>query len=304
MADSNLKIALIGLDNAGKTSIIRTLNRTFNIKGKITPTKSVERTTFTLFSHKGSIWDYGGQQSYRSDYLENPDRYLTDIQYIFFVVDVQDGIRFPHATDYFKQVYEIIHGQNPSVIVTVLFHKMDPEISDSIELNKSIDRISLEFQHIVENNEIGFYRTSIYDPISLLNSVSLPILGNQPIYNMISMLLAEFAMSHSIEYIAVLVNELFELGSFRLKSSKENFLQASRDFYYQVTASKNILQSGEYDVKGYKFVIVNRNVLDYNYCLNYAHPIGQLENLPSKEELRGLFQVINEKIEEFHPSLF
>lgn len=302
MSNSNIKIALIGLDNAGKTSIIRTLNRTYHIKGKISPTKSVERTTFSIFSQEGTIWDYGGQEHYRKDYLEKPERYLGDIQYLFFVIDVQDIPRYPQAVDYFKQTYEIIHSHNPSVIVTVLFHKLDPEITEKVDYSSKIAQLSLEFQKIVESNEIGFYNTTIFDPISLLNSMSLPILGNQPIYNVISMLLAEFAMNHSLEYISVLVNELFELGSFRLKSTHDNFLTASRDFYHQVSSAKNIFKPGDYNVKGYKFVILNRNVLDFNYSLNYAHPVSETEKAPSKEELKDLFGVINQKIEEFRPS--
>ncbi|WP_457558246.1 ADP-ribosylation factor-like protein [Candidatus Harpocratesius sp.] len=303
MADSNLKIALVGLENAGKTSIIRTLNRTYNINGKIAPTKSVERTTFTLFSQEGSIWDYAGQLEYRQSYLQNPERYLSEIQFLFFVIDIQDSSRFSKAFEYFEQMYNYIHRENPKVIVAILFHKADPKLYENSQIPQNIEELSLRFQHIVENNEISFYHTSIFDPISLLNSMSLPILGSQPVYNIISMILAEFAMDHSIEYISVLVNELLELGSFRLKTPKESFIQASLNFYHQISNKNSKFKPGEYELKGYKFVIINRNVLDYNYCLNYAHPTTEDAKPPSKEELRQLFGIINEKIEEYNPTL-
>lgn len=303
MAKSLMKIALVGLENAGKTSIIRTLNRTYHIGGPISPTKSVERTTFTLFGQNGSIWDYGGQQEYRDAYLKNPDRYLTDVKYLYYVVDIQDVKRFPQVLEYFQQVYEKIHLENPALITTILFHKSDPEILEVSDIPEHVSNLSLEFQQIVENNEIGFYRTSIFDPLKLMNAISLPILGSQPLYNVISMILADFAMSHSIDYMNLLVNELLELGCFRLQSPKQEFLQASLEFYKQFASVEGPTDKNEYEFEGYKFVIVNRDVLDYNYSLNYAYSTVSQEGTLSKEDLHTLIGQIDQKFEEYRPSL-
>ena len=304
MTNSTMKIAIVGLDNAGKTSIIRTLNRTYDIGGSITPTKSVERTTFGLFGSEGVLWDFGGQQEYRSTYLKESDRYLSGIGYLYFVVDMQDPRRFPEALDYFKRIYEIIHNEFPPVIVSILYHKSDPEILEASEIPHHIQQLSLEFQGIVENLEIGFYRTSIFDPLNLMNAISLPILGSQPLYNIISMLMAEFAMDHSIEYMNLQVNELLELGSFRLKTPKQDFIKASLDFYKQFASVDATTKKNEYEFEGYKFVILNRDVLDYNYSLNYAYSSGNKDEVPNPDDLQGLLGQINQKFEEYRPALF
>ena len=303
MASSTMKIAIVGLDNAGKTSIIRTLNRTYSIGGSIAPTKSVERTTFRLFGQEGSIWDFGGQIPYRENYLKNSDRYLSDIHYLYFVVDMQDPKRFPESVDFFSKIYEIIHNQYPPVIVSLLFHKSDPEIFEASEIPHHIQQLSLEFLTIVENSEVGFYRTSIYDPLKLMNAISLPILGSQPLYNVISMIMAEFAMNHSIEFMNILVDELLEMGSFRLNSPKQDFIRASLDFYKQFASVDVSIPKNEYEFEGYKFVILNQDVLDYNYSLSYAYSSVNKGEIPSSDELQSLLGQINQKFEEYRPSL-
>jgi len=291
-----MKIAIVGLDFAGKTSIIRTLNRTYNIGGSITPTKSIERTTFNLFGSEGVIWDFGGQPTYRNTYLKESDRYFSDIRFLYFVVDMQDPKRFPEAIDYFKRIYDIIHSEFPPVIVSILFHKSDPEIFEASDIPHHIEQLSLEFQSIVENNEI-------FDPLNLMNAISLPILGSQPLYNIISMLMADFAMNHSIEYMNLLVNELLELGSFRLKTPKQDFIRASLDFYKQFATVDASKKKNEYEFEGYKFVIVNRDVLNYNYSLNYAYSSVTEGQVPSPDDLNNLVGQINQKFEEYRPSL-
>jgi GTPase SAR1 family protein len=65
--ESPIKLALIGLNNAGKTTLLRTLQHQFKPGENIPPTRNIERNQFELFGQTGSIWDYGGQAQYREN---------------------------------------------------------------------------------------------------------------------------------------------------------------------------------------------------------------------------------------------
>jgi len=71
-----MKIAFLGLDNAGKTSILTGLKRKFDFMeqvSKLQPTLSVDRNTFSFNFLNTQVmqFDFGGQLKYREEYLEH-----------------------------------------------------------------------------------------------------------------------------------------------------------------------------------------------------------------------------------------
>ena len=58
------KIAICGLANAGKTTLIRTLQHKYHIGESLTPTRGVERNQITLFGQAALIWDLEWQGQY------------------------------------------------------------------------------------------------------------------------------------------------------------------------------------------------------------------------------------------------
>ena len=66
------KISVIGLDNAGKTSIITVISRRFGFEeeiARITPTRRIARDTFKFLGIEFTRMDFGGQKQYRDEYL-------------------------------------------------------------------------------------------------------------------------------------------------------------------------------------------------------------------------------------------
>ena len=108
-----MKIAIVGLANAGKTSIVKTVRKTYHIGESPAPTKSVQRSIFKIFGDNAIIWDYGGQEEYRASYLDKPERFLSDIRYLFFVIDIQEPNSFDEGLKYFSDVYDFIHEHTP-----------------------------------------------------------------------------------------------------------------------------------------------------------------------------------------------
>ena len=76
------------------------LNKRFSLISSIKPTFKADITSQQLSSFLGfevANWDLGGQDQYRKSYLENRERFFTDIQSLFYVIDATDADRFDEA---------------------------------------------------------------------------------------------------------------------------------------------------------------------------------------------------------------
>ena len=92
-----IKVVIMGLENAGKTTIVDVLADKIRENQlsppHMYPTKNVERRTFS--EKNVVVWDFGGQELYRNEALNNPESYLGSISYAYYVVDIHDYYRFP-----------------------------------------------------------------------------------------------------------------------------------------------------------------------------------------------------------------
>lgn len=304
--ESSIKLAIVGLAAAGKTSILKTLQRSYHIGDSLPPTRNVERTQFKIFGQEGNIWDFGGQDQYRSTYLSKPEKFFSEIRYMYFIVDIQDTAHYPDAIDYFQAVYQNAHSLSKDLIVVVIYHKCDPPIIEKPEIKNGIESLTREFMKIAEGTDLLFYQTSIYDPPSVLEALSQPILGDTDLYNVMSMIFSNFAMDHGgLEYITLIIDDLFEAGSFRIKKGNEGFLAATVKFYQQFAsldsdANKKI-QSFEFEA--YKFVIIHGKADSYTFTLNIAYPVN-IPGAPTEEDFDGLCTIVDEALQKNHPSIY
>ena len=298
-----MKIAIIGLANAGKTSIVKNVQKTYHIGQPLSPTKSVQRSIFKIFGDNAIIWDYGGQEEYRNSYLNKPGRFLSDIRYLFFVIDIQDPDGFDQSLTYFSDVYDFIHEHTPQLIVSIMLHKIDPLIAKNPEIKERVKSLKRKFGAILVNREVGYYETSVYDALSLLTSISIPILGDLPIYNKISVLFANYAIKNSVDYMNLTVDNLLELGKFRIYRKDQEFLEASMEFYKEFGNLEIDSKIRSYNFEGYRFIIVQGKVEEYDYILNVAHPLAVDMEMPTEESLNQILKEINKLFIEYHPLL-
>ncbi len=73
------KIAILGLADAGKTSFIKILLQELDLTKKVLPTKSIERTAIEILNKELLVWDFGGHESYRKQYLATPKFYFIHV---------------------------------------------------------------------------------------------------------------------------------------------------------------------------------------------------------------------------------
>ncbi|KAH8054102.1 GTP binding protein [Aureococcus anophagefferens] len=106
--EKEMKILIIGLDNAGKTTIVKKFNNE--------PTDTVEPTPPTSsFEHRGfnlNFWDVGGQQTIRA-YWRN---YFEVTDGLIWVVDSADKWRLDTCRDELAALLDLPNALSPEEI--------------------------------------------------------------------------------------------------------------------------------------------------------------------------------------------
>ncbi|TXT61407.1 MAG: Small GTP-binding domain protein [Promethearchaeota archaeon] len=168
------KVVVVGLDNAGKTAILSRFGKRLGIKdlSSLEPTKGVNRLTFDTDTSKKTqilIWDFGGQEQYRQDYINNPEKYFIQTDLLIYVIDVQDPDRFDKSFEYFEDILKILETLEENPYILVFFHKVDPDLKGDSEILLSIEFLKDKVKELMEKEyqvDYEIYITSIYSLIS------------------------------------------------------------------------------------------------------------------------------------------
>lgn len=159
------KILIMGLDNAGKTSIILSMQKDTNIMSffRLNPTKGIKRINFEDFATKFNVWDFGGQEQFRNDYILSMHKHLEGTKKFIYVIDIQDDDRYEISLEYLKQILESLKILKDTINISVFFHKFDPNLTTDETLNKNASDL---IKKIKDLNQIGFkmnfFNTSIF----------------------------------------------------------------------------------------------------------------------------------------------
>jgi GTPase SAR1 family protein len=167
-------IKFLGLDDAGKTSIILAIKEKFGYIEKVEklkPTKLVERDVFQFLNLEIIRHDFGGQEQYRDDYLRNPHKYLANTDIVYYVIDVQNNDRYTESAEYLDGLLLYYKEVREYIPVMILLHKFDPKLKEDRDLNK---RVLLLKQSLLKYKEfqIYFFETSIFDIKAIMDAFS------------------------------------------------------------------------------------------------------------------------------------
>ncbi|KCZ82081.1 hypothetical protein H312_00564 [Anncaliia algerae PRA339] len=119
----SLRFLIIGLDNSGKTTIIKNL---LKIEKEVMPTFGYKKYQIIKNNCEITILDIGGQESFRNYWLN----YYNDIDGIIFVIDMSDPRDF---VKYIKNIREKI---------PVLIYGNKKDLGD-IELNINLENVKV-----------------------------------------------------------------------------------------------------------------------------------------------------------------
>ena len=101
-SESEAKILVLGLDNSGKTTILKTLSD--ESIDSITPTHGFNIKNLAQDGFKLTVWDVGGQKALRS-YWSN---YTEGIDSLVYVIDSADRKRLAESGAELQKLLEVL----------------------------------------------------------------------------------------------------------------------------------------------------------------------------------------------------
>lgn len=134
-----LKISFLGLNRAGKTTLVRHVleGKEFHELENLPPTEGV-RTDEYLYRRlvEISIFDCGGQKQFLEGYFsETMERTIfSNIRILFWVIDVSDKERLDESRYWFLKTFNSLKTFSPDAKIYVLANKYD--IKDKISKNE------------------------------------------------------------------------------------------------------------------------------------------------------------------------
>ncbi len=164
------KVLVIGLDNAGKTSVINIIQRELGLDTllNIKPTRGIFRELVELQSLKMSLWDLSGQKQYREQFtVEEKNLIFDEVDIILLVIDIQDSKRFNEVFEYIDHVISVLTKFKEHPTFIILLHKADPDFIDTTEFRENYIGIRsvLDVKLDKAGIKYDYYVTSIYNTL-------------------------------------------------------------------------------------------------------------------------------------------
>jgi len=159
-----MKISLVGLGGCGKTSLysVAFAEKSPEDTKSLSPTILYETRRHPFLGLSVGIFDFGGQEQYRKEYMEKSDVFRgTDI--LIPIVDLHDPARFDEAKEYFEGLLDIYRKNNEKPRIFLLLHKYDTEDYQKELLDTNVQKAKEIFLDLFEGYEFDYMLTSIYE---------------------------------------------------------------------------------------------------------------------------------------------
>ncbi|GAB4328632.1 MAG: hypothetical protein Kow0069_35900 [Promethearchaeota archaeon] len=240
------KVLLVGLDNAGKTSLLAALQDKYSGIRNLLPTRGLSREVLDFFGFPIVSWDLGGQLVYREKlYFAKPELFFADADLVMFVVDVQDFERYDEALEYFRQILAALEELRESPKLMVVFHKLDPDIRDDPTVTSQRNKLVAEFTKSKRNFNLIFVSTTIYDKVSVERAFSSAFREIATPTELVRHVLETFAKRVEARAVAMVTDAGFVFDSYGRDEVDEEVnlqtclvLQSLRDLHVKALFSK------------------------------------------------------------------
>lgn len=255
MTTEEFKLIFAGLDNAGKTSIIKTLLREVAKIAIIKATQGAQRREYEFLGIKVGEWDLGGHQRYREKYLNQADFIFGGTEICIYVIDIQDKQRIPKSLRYLQQILNKFQSLEINPSIYVLFHKDDPDFTEEAK-----KELAIRIEEIMNNlNEMprfhfSFYNTSIFQIKSIINALSEIMLIKFPRSDEVRNLIQDFAREIQAEGIEILDNNTLMIGAYYKEDGIKNVLDSTSPYFLDVHDSFEQVQNEPWSVDDQMFV--------------------------------------------------
>ena len=158
-----MKISLVGLGGCGKTSLysVAFAEKTPEDTKNLSPTILYETRRHPFLGLQVGIFDFGGQEQYRKEYMEKPEIFKgTDV--LIPVVDLHDPKNFEKAREYFKQLLDLHRKNNEKPKIFLFLHKFDTTDYQKELLDTNVKKAKEIFLDLFKEYDFNYMLTSIY----------------------------------------------------------------------------------------------------------------------------------------------
>ena len=299
------KLVIAGLDNAGKSSALIALRKKYNFYERVKnlkPTIKIDYSSFKFLEiYRINLWDMGGQKKFRKIYVSNPI-YFSETNYIYYLIDIQDEIKFEESVKYLHDLLDIYRDLDYSNEVIICFNKYDPKFKNSEDF---FDRAEMIKNLIVSQNKdmkFKFFDTSYYDisSISKAISYSLDKLLNLEVVDVgLSKIVNQFSCSYAILYTAsgLIISDhymdIMDIRAFEEKiSSKINedleFFQRLKDEDVKIDDRVALSEDRTEYVKRYSIISGN---IENTFYIGISAPTSKINEIKIElEKFRKILQ--------------
>lgn len=219
------KILFAGLDNCGKTSIIKSIQQKFPFTSS-RPTIGLERKGITRVPCLGMefiAWDLAGQRRFRENYFERAKMVFLNTTTLFYIIDIQEENRYYESLQYLYDILNVYNQNNGFPKIIICIHKTDPSLLNDIEKFSTLKRkIIPGLAKCLENVNYYLCFTSIYEIPTLLRALTRGIIEDQPKSIMIQSILKKYIQMTFSESAVIFSKDLLIIGEF---SNSERNLQ-------------------------------------------------------------------------------
>ncbi|MHA1647637.1 MAG: ADP-ribosylation factor-like protein [Promethearchaeota archaeon] len=293
------KILFTGLDNGGKTTIIKVLQKEYSEIAMLKPTKNAQRRIFNFLGKSISEWDLGGQDRYRIAFLKEPGKFFDNTAACIYTIDIQDQNRFQESLSYFRDVLETFKGLEISPYIFIFFHKHDPEYqkSQGPHLTGIVSELKEEIRKIVsEEFEVVFMKTTIYDLWSIISAFSQILLRLYPQSELLDKTILEFAERIKADAAIILDENSLVIGQHFVSEKSKEILAGSTPYFLTLSDSLDrnsngdhamIIQRGDYLFYVDQFEIKGKG---WMYLL-LMKPLN-IEKTFNKEKVASFIQIL------------
>jgi len=195
------KILMIGLDAAGKTSILAVVQDKFSIIKSLLPTRGVKREKLDFFGYPVISWDLGGQVQYREKlYFNRPDLFFTEADIMLYVVDSQDPDRILESANYFREVLKVLKDLHEKPEVLIVLSKSDQDIRKTLQWQQNVTSVKNKFNSILDDYDdftADYCDTTVFQRETIMQMFSVALKKVSDTSEIIEHILEEF--THQVE---------------------------------------------------------------------------------------------------------
>lgn len=232
MSEAIIKTIFIGLDNAGKTAILYTLEGKFAQIASLKPTIKFTRTDFTILGLPIKIWDMGGQKQYREEYLAQ-EKFFVGTDLLFYVIDIQDSTRFTDSVEYFLNVLEVFEKIDPERYphIIILLHKADPYLKEFPHVKKTLRTVKNLFSELAKVVDLTFHETSVFDFDTISKAFVDGILKVLPKGEVVQEVLNDFMKKTESSAIILLDENVLLIGEAFINEGSRNICRICGPYF-------------------------------------------------------------------------